>query len=154
MVHRHRIGEPGVDLIRPDRLGPASERPVIGRKTSLISIHADRLLTVSPFSMKATIQTQGKQYTVSEGDVLVVDRFPDAEAGSTIEIATVLAAGEGADLRVGRPFLDGASVKATVVEHRRGEKIIVFKKKKRKGYERKQGHRSELSVIKIESVTA
>lgn len=103
--------------------------------------------------MKATIQTQGRQYTVREGDVLVVDRFPDAEAGSTIEIPTVLAAGEGADLKVGRPFLDGASVKATVVEHRRGEKVIVFKKKKRKGYERKQGYRAELSVIKIESVT-
>jgi large subunit ribosomal protein L21 len=104
--------------------------------------------------MKATIQTQGKQYTVREGDVLVVDRFPDAEAGSTIAISTVLAAGEGADLRVGRPYLAGASVTATVVEHRRGDKVTVFKKKKRKGYERKQGHRSELSVIKIESVSA
>jgi large subunit ribosomal protein L21 len=103
--------------------------------------------------MKATIQTQGKQYTVREGDVLVVDRFPDAEAGSTIAISTVVAAGEGADLRVGRPFLEGASVTATVVEHRRGDKVIVFKKKKRKGYERRQGHRSELSVIKIDTVS-
>ncbi len=129
-------------------------RGKVGRKTSLISIHAKRLLTVSPISMKATIQTQGKQYTVREGDVLVVDRFPHAEAGSTIEITNVLAAGEGAELRVGSPFLAGASVKATVVEHRRGKKLIVFKKKKRKGYERKQGHRSELSVIKIDSVSA
>ena len=104
--------------------------------------------------MKATIHTQGKQYTVREGDVLTVDRFPNAEAGSTISISTVLAAGEGADLRVGRPYLDGASVTATVVEHRRGDKVTVFKKKKRKGYERKQGHRSELTVIKIDSVTA
>ena len=104
--------------------------------------------------MKATILTQGKQYTVRAGDVLVVDRFPNAEAGSTIAISTVLAAGEGSDLRVGRPYLDGASVTATVVEHRRGDKVIVFKKKKRKGYERKQGHRSELSVIKIDSVSA
>lgn len=103
--------------------------------------------------MKATIQTQGKQYTVREGDTLVVDRFPNAEAGSTIEISSVLAAGEGADLRVGRPFLDGAIVKATVLEHKRGAKVVVFKKRKRKGYERTQGHRSELSVIKIDSVT-
>jgi large subunit ribosomal protein L21 len=104
--------------------------------------------------MKATIHTQGKQYTVRAGDVLVVDRFPDAEAGSTIEIPNVLAAGEGAALRVGNPYLAGASVKATVVEHRRGEKLVVFKKKKRKGYQRTQGHRSELSVIKIESISA
>lgn len=104
--------------------------------------------------MKATIQTQGKQYTVRAGDVLVTDRFPNAEAGSTLEISTVLAAGEGADLRIGRPFLSGASVSATIVEHKRGTKVRVFKKKKRKGYERTQGHRSELSVIRIDSVSA
>jgi large subunit ribosomal protein L21 len=104
--------------------------------------------------MKATIQTQGKQFTISEGQVLVVDRFPDADVGSTIEITEVLSAGEGGDLRVGRPFLSGASVKATVLEHKRGEKITVFKKRRRKGYERKQGHRQELSVIKIDSISA
>ena len=104
--------------------------------------------------MKATILTQGKQFTVSEGDVLVVDRFPNTEAGSTVEITDVLTAGEGASLRVGTPKLAGASVKATVVENRRGDKVIVFKKKKRKGYERTQGHRQELSVIKIDTITA
>lgn len=104
--------------------------------------------------MKATIKTQGKQFTVSEGDVLVVDRFPKTEPGSSIEISEVLTAGEGADMKVGTPFIEGASVKATVVEHKRGEKVIVFKKKKRKGYERKQGHRQELSVIRIDSIQA
>ena len=104
--------------------------------------------------MQATIQTQGKQFNISADDVLVVDRFPDTEVGTTIEINQVLATGTGSDLRLGTPFIDGASVKATVVEHKRGEKIVVFKKRKRKGYERKQGHRQELSVIKIESITA
>jgi large subunit ribosomal protein L21 len=104
--------------------------------------------------MKATILTQGKQFTISEGDILVVDRFPNTEAGSTVEITEVLTAGEGAALRVGTPKLDGASVKATVIENRRGDKIVVFKKKKRKGYERTQGHRQELSVIKIDSISA
>lgn len=104
--------------------------------------------------MKATIQTQGKQFTVSEGDVLVVDRFPNAQVGSTIEIKDVLTAGEGESLRTGQPFVSGALVKATVVEHKRGDKVIVFKKKKRKGYERKQGHRQDLTVIKIDSITA
>jgi large subunit ribosomal protein L21 len=107
-----------------------------------------------PFSifMKATIHTQGKQFTVTEGDVLVVDRFPSAEVGSTIQITEVMAAGEGADLRVGKPYLPEAVVTATVVKHQRGEKVVVFKKRRRKGYERKQGHRQELSVIKIESI--
>ncbi|HVW20386.1 MAG TPA: 50S ribosomal protein L21 [Opitutaceae bacterium] len=102
--------------------------------------------------MKATIKTQGKQFTVSEGDILVVDRYPETEAGATVEIKDVLAAGEGDGFKVGKPTLSGASVSAKVLENRRGDKIIVFKKKKRKGYERKQGHRQELSVIKIESI--
>lgn len=104
--------------------------------------------------MKATIKTKGKQFNVTEGDVLVVDRFPNTEVGSALEITEVLSAGEGDELRIGQPFLEGAVVKATVVEHKRGDKIIVFKKKKRKGYRRTQGHRQEQTVIKIESITA
>jgi large subunit ribosomal protein L21 len=103
--------------------------------------------------MRATIKTQGQQFTITEGDILIVNRFPNTQAGSTIEIRDVLTAGEGADFRVGRPNLPGASVSAKILENKRGDKIIVFKKKKRKGYERKQGHRQELSVIKIESIT-
>ena len=102
--------------------------------------------------MKATIKTQGQQFTVAEGDILIVNRYPKTEPGATVEITDVLAAGEGAEFRVGRPILAGAVVAAKILEHKRGKKIIVFKKKKRKGYERKQGHRQELSVIKIESI--
>ena len=102
--------------------------------------------------MKATIKTQGQQFTVAEGDILVVNRYPDREAGATVEITDVLAAGEGENFKVGRPTLPGAVVAAKILEHKRSKKIVVFKKKKRKGYERKQGHRQELSVIKIESI--
>jgi large subunit ribosomal protein L21 len=102
--------------------------------------------------MKATIRTQGQQFTVSEGDILVVNRYQDTEAGATVEITDVLATGEGETFKVGTPILSGASVSAKILENKRGDKIIVFKKKKRKGYERKQGHRQELSVIKIESI--
>jgi len=102
--------------------------------------------------MKATIKTQGRQFSVSEGDILIVNRYPKTEAGAIIEIKEVLAAGEGDAFRVGTPLLDGASVTARVLENKRGKKVIVFKKKKRKGYERKRGHRQELSVIKIESI--
>ncbi len=103
--------------------------------------------------MKATIKTQGKQFSVSEGDILIVDRYPETETGSTVEINEVLAAGEGENFKVGTPFLTGALVKATILENKRAKKVIVFKKKKRKGMERKRGHRQELSVIKIESIT-
>jgi large subunit ribosomal protein L21 len=102
--------------------------------------------------MRATIKTQGQQFTVTEGDILVVNRYPNTEAGATVEIADVLAAGEGEGFKVGKPLLAGASVSAKILENKRGDKVIVFKKKKRKGYERKQGHRQELSVIKIESI--
>ena len=102
--------------------------------------------------MKATIKTQGQRFIITEGDILIVNRFPNTEAGATVEIKDVLAAGEGADFRVGRPHPPGRIVSARILENKRGDKIVVFKKKKRKGYERKQGHRQELSVIKIESI--
>lgn len=104
--------------------------------------------------MKATIKTQGKQFVVSEGDVLIVDRFPTAEQGSTVQINDVLSVGEGAEIKIGTPTVAGASVSAEVLENKRGKKIIIFKKHKRKGYERRQGHRQELSVIKITSISA
>ncbi len=104
--------------------------------------------------MKATIKTQGQQFTVTEGDILIVNRYPGTEKGSTIEIKDVLAAGEGESYKVGKPTLSGASVSATILENKRGDKVIVFKKKKRKGMERKRGHRQELSVIKINSINA
>jgi large subunit ribosomal protein L21 len=102
--------------------------------------------------MKATIRTQGRQFTITEGDVLIVNRYPNTEAGATVEIKDVLAAGEGESYQVGKPTLAGATVSAKILENKRGDKVIVFKKKKRKGYERKQGHRQELSVIKIQSI--
>jgi len=104
--------------------------------------------------MKATIKTQGQQFVVAEGDILTVNRYRNTEAGSTVTITEVLTAGEGEHFKVGAPTLSGASVTAKVLENKRGKKVIVFKKKKRKGYERKRGHRQELSVIKIESISA
>ena len=104
--------------------------------------------------MKATIKTKGQQFAVSEGDILIVNRYPNTEAGSTVEITDVLSFGEGADFKIGTPTLAGATVTAKVLENKRGKKVIVFKKKKRKGHEKKRGHRQELSVIKIETIKA
>lgn len=104
--------------------------------------------------MKATIKTQGKQFVVSEGDVLIVDRFPTAEKGSTVAINDVLSVGEGAEIKIGTPTVAGASVTAEVLENKRGKKIVIFKKSKRKGYDRRTGHRQDLSVIKIKTISA
>ena len=104
--------------------------------------------------MKATIKTQGKQFVVTEGDVLIVDRFPQAEQGSTVEINDVLSVGEGAAIKIGTPTVAGASVTAEVLENKRGKKIVIFKKTKRKGYDRRTGHRQDLTVIKIKTISA
>ena len=104
--------------------------------------------------MKATIKTQGKQFVVSEGDVLIVDRYPQAEKGSTVQINDILSVGEGAEIKIGTPTVAGASVSAEVLENKRGKKIVIFKKSKRKGYDRRTGHRQDLSVIKIKTISA
>ena len=104
--------------------------------------------------MKATIKTQGKQFVVAEGDVLIVDRYPQAEKGSTVEINDVLSVGEGAEIKIGTPTVAGASVTAEVLENKRGKKIVIFKKTKRKGYDRRTGHRQDLTVLKIKTISA
>ena len=104
--------------------------------------------------MKALIQTQGRQFTVREGDVLFVNRYQDTQDGDTVTINEVLAVGEGEGFKVGKPFVQGASVKATILENKRGAKVVIFKKIRRHGYHKKRGHRQELSVIKIDSITA
>ena len=104
--------------------------------------------------MKATIRTQGRQFTVTEGDVLFVNRYPDTNDGDTVTIEDVVMVGEGENARFGTPKIEGASVTAKILENKRGKKLVVFKKKRRKGYRRRQGHRQELSVIRIESINA
>lgn len=102
--------------------------------------------------MKATIQTQGRQFTVQEGDILFVNRYQDTETGDSVKIDDVRAIGEGAGMRFGTPQVEGASVTAKILENKRGSKVIVFKKRRRKGFRNKRGHRQEISVIKIEAI--
>ncbi len=101
--------------------------------------------------MKAVVKTGGKQYTITEGDTLRVEKL-SGEVGATINLEEVLSVGEGKDFKLGSPVVEGASVKAEIVEHGRGKKIIVFKKKRRKGYKKKQGHRQDFTGIKIEEI--
>ena len=102
--------------------------------------------------MKATIKTQGRQFTVTEGDILKLNSFPGTKAGDTVDINEVLMIGEGSEARFGAPLVEGASVKATILENKKDKKVVVFKKKRRQGYKRRRGHRQHLSVIKIDSI--
>ena len=102
--------------------------------------------------MKATIKTQGRQFTVTEGDILKVNVFPGTRAGDSIEINEVLMVGQGTEARYGSPLVDGASVKVTILENKKDKKVVVFKKKRRQGYKRRRGHRQNLSIIKVESI--
>jgi large subunit ribosomal protein L21 len=101
--------------------------------------------------MFAVIQTGGKQYKVAQDDVITVERLV-GDAGSKIELGAVLAVSDGATLRVGSPLVPGAMVTAEVVEQTRGPKLIVFKKRRRQNSRRKNGHRQDLTVIKITGV--
>ena len=102
--------------------------------------------------MYAVIQTGGKQYRVAEGDTIRVEKLT-GDVGSTVEFTDVLMVG-GEKVEVGKPHVGGAKVTAEIVAQDLAKKIIVFKMKRRKGYRNKRGHRQELSVIKIESITA
>ena len=102
--------------------------------------------------MYAIIQTGSKQYRVEKGNRLRVEKLPH-EQGKDFEISEVLlVAGKEAGTKVGRPYVEGSKVTATVVEHLRGPKLIVYKKRSKKGYEKKQGHRQELTEIEIKEV--
>jgi large subunit ribosomal protein L21 len=101
----------------------------------------------------AVIETGGKQYRVKQGDELDVERLA-GDAGAKITLDRVLALSNGSELTVGTPVVAGASVAAEIVDQHRGEKVINFKKKRRKGYHRKVGHRQELTRVRVQSITA
>ncbi|MCF7791723.1 MAG: 50S ribosomal protein L21 [Victivallales bacterium] len=103
--------------------------------------------------MYAIIETGGKQYKVNSGDIINIERLEDNEPGKKIEFDKVLAVGEGNDLKVGTPYVNEAKVEAEILEEFRGNKVIAFKMKKRKGYRKTKGHRQNLLKVKISNVT-
>ena len=102
--------------------------------------------------MKATIKTQGSQFTVQKGDKLSLNRFPDTNEGDQVKIDQVLMVVDDGKATFGSPTIDGATVTAKILENKKDKKIIVFKKKRRQGYKRRRGHRQHLSVVEIESI--
>jgi len=103
--------------------------------------------------MYAVIKTGGKQYKVAAGEKIKIEQIA-AEVGQEITIDQVLAIGSGADLQVGTPLVAGASVRATVVAQGRHDKVHIFKMRRRKHYQKRQGHRQAFTELEISAVTA
>ncbi len=101
--------------------------------------------------MYAIVATSGRQFRVTKGDRIVVDRVP-ARVGETVRLESVLVLGRDSTLLVGRPFVPGAAVEATVVAHRAGDKLIVFKYRPKKRFRRKEGYRRQLSELRVAAI--
>jgi large subunit ribosomal protein L21 len=101
--------------------------------------------------MFAVIKTGGKQYRVAANDKITIEKLP-AEAGAAITFEEVLMVGDGDNATIGTPLVAGASVAGEIVEQTRGDKIFVFKKKRRKHYRRRAGHRQDLTVVRITDI--
>jgi len=101
--------------------------------------------------MFAIIETGGKQYKVEKGMTLEIEKLEE-EVGKTVTFDSVLLISDDSSTRVGTPVIEGASVKGKIVDQVKGEKIIVFKKKPKKRYERKQGHRQRLTMVEITEI--
>ncbi len=103
--------------------------------------------------MYAVIKTGGKQYKVSPGDVLRVEKL-DSKKGDTVEMKDVLLIADGDKMSVGKPNLSSASVTAEVMGDGRGEKILIFKHRRRKGFRKTIGHRQDFTTIKVKEIKA
>ncbi|HBU69762.1 MAG TPA: 50S ribosomal protein L21 [Elusimicrobia bacterium] len=103
--------------------------------------------------MYAVVQTGGKQYRVEEGNIVLIEKLP-TEAGKEVVLDKVLLIGNDDKVTIGRPVVEGASVLAEVVRQTRGPRIIVFKKRSKKGYKKTQGHRQYLTEVRIKKIKA
>lgn len=103
--------------------------------------------------MYAVIATGGKQYRVSEGDILRVEKIA-GEIGETVALDRVLMVAEGEDVTIGTPVVENAVVNASIVEQAKAKKVLVFKYKRRKRFRRKQGHRQPFTAIKIDNIVS
>ena len=102
--------------------------------------------------MIAIIKVAGQQFKVEKDQQIIVNRL-EGEEGKKVDIKEVLLVDDGGKVKIGAPMIKGASVSATIVGHLRGDKVIIFKKKRRKGYEKKTGHRQDLTKIQISGIT-
>jgi large subunit ribosomal protein L21 len=99
----------------------------------------------------AVIRTGGKQYRVEPGTTLRIEKL-DGDVGATVEFADVLLAGDGDAVRIGTPLLEGAVVRGRILAHDRDKKILIFKKKRRKNYRRRRGHRQSITTVRVTEI--
>ena len=103
--------------------------------------------------MYAVIKTGGKQYRVTNGLKLKVEQIP-VDVGAEVTLDQILMVGEGESVKIGAPFLAGATVKATVISHGRHDKVKIFKMRRRKHYQKHQGHRQNYTELRIDAIAA
>ena len=103
--------------------------------------------------MYAVIQTGGKQYRVSEGDTVKVEKIV-AEQGAVVDFDQVLLVADGDDVKVGKPYVEGGKVSATVESHGRGKKVMIVKFRRRKHHRKRQGHRQSFTALKMTAISA
>jgi large subunit ribosomal protein L21 len=109
--------------------------------------------TNGTFVMYAVIKTGGKQYRVKSGEQVRVESLP-ADVGAAVSFDEVLMVGEGDQVRVGAPLVSGAKVQATVLSHGRGDKVKIFKLRRRKHFQKSQGHRQSYTEVRIDDIVA
>ncbi len=103
--------------------------------------------------MYAIIKTAGKQYKVSEGDLFQVDHLKGRDKGESFDLSEVLLVSNNDDIRIGKPYVEGSSVKLTVVRHFKGPKLRIIRSKRRKGYKKRKGYRHHFTELKVESIS-
>ena len=101
--------------------------------------------------MYALVDIQGKQYKAEKGTLLKIDRVSE-KAGDVLEFDSVLMVSDDEDIKIGQPYVEGVTIKAVVEEHSLGKKLTLFKYKRRKGFQRKQGHRQKYSLVRIQDI--
>jgi large subunit ribosomal protein L21 len=157
-VHEAGTGIGGKAVARIIRVGPfvvaGFDRSDNGPLESWVVLSQEHKFTRGFIPMSyAVIKTGGKQYRVATGEKLKIEQIP-ADVGQVIELDQVLAIGEGDALRIGSPFIAGAVVTATVLAHGRHDKVKIFKMRRRKHYQKRQGHRQNYTQIVIDVIPA
>lgn len=103
--------------------------------------------------MFAVVRTGGKQYRVEQGSILEIEKLP-GDVGQTVSLDDVLLVADGSNTSIGKPTVKGASVQAQIIEQKKAPKVIIFKKIRRHGYHKKQGHRQQLTRVKVTEIHA
>ena len=126
----------------------AARRRFLNRQ---VRTEVGEFIRVEVFSLYAIIKTGGKQYKVAEGSEVIIEKL-DVEEGSSVTFEEVLVVGEGEEIKIGRPFVEGAKVTGSVVKNGKGPKLRIFKYKHKTNYRRRQGHRQPFTKVKIEKI--